>query len=342
MGHLIAALHTNVSNIQISNTQAPGWIGLRNSNVTANAGSANRVRRPSTNALEQRRKSAAGQANRGRTEALVSRKDVVSVSPLFHSFSLLPRELQDEILYHAIGYTGNVNIIRAVQVKDDPSMSRPSVTISKLFRISKMINEHMVAHIFRSTNFHFGITGFTNFMWQIGPVNRSYLQNLTFRFGKVSLLHCVRWLAPDPIWELFEPPVTTSPLTMAYFWRCQLQDLMKELTLVTLTVDIGDVPLADVPMLVRTLRSAIGSAKHIRIVDNSCSVDETRGCAVAQALHRRFPDFHEPTWRELANKYYADYKHQRWHMKHKLTQHGVDASPVLNEWMDQNSAFFDA
>ncbi|KAJ4384061.1 hypothetical protein N0V86_000906 [Didymella sp. IMI 355093] len=334
MGPLIAALQTNVNSVQINNAQIAGGTSLENNYVTANARSTNRV--TGSNAG----KSAADQADSGITGTSASGKDAVSISPLFRPFLRLPQELQDEIFYHAVGYTGHVNIVRAIPVQNAGLFYKPPITISKLFRISKMINEHMIAHIFRSTNFHFGMTGFTKFLWQIGPVNRSCLQHLTFRFGKTSLLHCVRWLAPDSIWELFEPPVVTNPFALTYFWRCQIQDLMKELTLLTLTVDIGDVPLADVPMLVRVFKSAIGSIQHIRIIDNlgSGRQSEVRN----QALDKRFPDFQQPTWRELALKYHADYKHQRWHMRHKLTQSVLDARPVLEEWMDQDRLFFDA
>ncbi|KAF3040351.1 hypothetical protein E8E12_009217 [Didymella heteroderae] len=318
-GHLIAPLPT-INNVQVSNLQVQNQVGPWTS-----------VRKTQTNL-------------RG-TESSASGKDIVKISPLFHPFFRLPHELQDEILYHAIGYTGKIDIHghRAVHVKNASLSLSPPVTISKLFRISKRINEHMVPHIFRTTNFHFGMTGFTNFLWQIGPTNRSHLQNLTLRFGKASLLHCVRWLAPDPLWELFEPPVATNPPGLTYFWRCQLQDLMKELTFLSLTIDIRDVPPADVPMLVRILKSAIGSIQHIRVIDDLGTKKEPHVCN--QALHRRFPDFQEPTWRELGLKYHADHKHLRWHMRHKWAHTGrdeVDVRPVLNEWMDHNRAFFDA
>jgi hypothetical protein len=276
------------------------------------------------------------------TESSASAKDVVKISPLFHFFTRLPRELQDEIFYQATGYTGRISIYRANTTRPASSSSEPPITISKLFRISKAINEQMTVHIYRSTNFQFGMTGFTNFLWQIGPINRSHLQNLTFRFGKVSLLHCVRWLAPVPFWELFLPPVVTNPPSLTYFWRCQLRDLMRELTLRTLTIDIRDVPLADVPLLVQVLKSAMGSVQHIRIIDNLGSAKKP--IVSTQALHRRFPDFKEVSWRELALRYHADYKHLRWHMRQKLAPYDptVDVRPILDEWMDLNRAFFDA
>lgn len=330
MGHLAATLHTSVF---------PGWIDLRRDNPTTNSRSASYLAGPGANALTHRGKSAADKVNSDKAEA-VSGKDVVQISPVFRPFTRLPQELQDEILYHAIGYTGTINTVRTVQVKDGTLLSRPPTTISRLFRISKTINEHMRVHIFRSTNFHFGLTGFTNFLWQIGPINRTYLQNLTFRFGKTALLHCVRWLAPDPVWGLFEPPCATSPPTLTYFWRCQLQDLVNELKLSTLTIDIRDVPLADVPMLVRILKSAVCSTQHIRIIDSLSSEQEPRVCN--QALHRRFPDFQEATWRELSLEYHANYKHRRWHMRSKLTQRGADVRALMDECMDQNRAFFDA
>lgn len=272
------------------------------------------------------------------TESSTSEKDIVKVSPLFHAFSRLPQEIQDEILYHAIGHTGKIKIHREKMARDILFSSEPPITISKLLRISKSINEHMTAHIFNSTCFQFGTTGFTNFLWQIGPTNRSHLRSLSFRFGKGSLLHCVRWLAPDAFWELFQPPVTTDPPSLAQFWRCQIRDLMRELTLLKLTIDIRDVPPTDVPLLVRVLKSAMGSTHQIRIIDKIGSGKDQQ--VLTQALHRRFPGFEEPTWRELALRYYADYKHLRWHMLKNLSRIGV--RPVLEESMDHNRAFFDA
>jgi hypothetical protein len=276
------------------------------------------------------------------TEFSASGKDVVKISPLFRPFSRLPRELQDEILYQAIEYTRKISIYRANTARDASLSSDPPITISKLFQISRVINERIISHIFRSTNFQFGITGFTNFLWQIGPTKRSYLQNLTFRFGKTSLLHCVRWLAPDLFWELFQPPVATNPPSLTYFWRCQIRDLTRELTLLTLTIDITDVPLTDVPLLVRVLKSAMGSVRHIRVIDKLGSAKELN--VSNQASQRRSLEYQENTWRELALRYHVDYKHLRWYMRQELAPYDlqIDVRPVLDEWMNQNRDFFDA
>ena len=274
--------------------------------------------------------------------ALFYNKETVTISPLFRPFLRLPPELQDEILYEAIGYTRCVRLTRKDTALGTPDVSKPPTTISKLFRISKAINEHMTEHIFRSTNFHFGVTGFTNFLWQLGPINRPRLQHLTFHFGKVSLLHCIRWLAPDPIYELFEPPVATNPANLTYFWRCQLQDLMKELNLLTFTIDTKDVPGRDVPMLVRILGSTIGSVNQIKVINTEFSDVGELVEVFPKALSPNFKCMPNMTWRESSVAYFEDYRHQKWSMRNVWQIPGADLFPLLHIWMDKEKAFFDS
>ena len=116
---------------------------------------------------------------------------------------------------------------------------------------------------------------------------------------------------------------------------------MKELNLSTLTVDIRDVPLEDVPMLVKIMNTAMGNVERIRVIDNHVRT----GILVeefTQDLHTRFQDMLYPTWRELSLQYHNDYKHQRWHMRHALVLHDVDSRLVLDTWMNKDKAFFDS
>ncbi|KAF2632585.1 hypothetical protein BU25DRAFT_405912 [Macroventuria anomochaeta] len=330
------------SAVLTTNTQPPAWASLTANNLSfSNLNFNNTNRIAEVTRSEQPDQEASRPAHSRHAGPLSSAKDTVKISPLFHPFLRLPQELQDEILYQAVGYTRVISLTHSVHVMHASSSSESPITISKLFRLSKMISEHMTTHIFRSTNFHFGITGFTRFLWQLGPVNRSNLQHLTFHFGKASLLHCIRWLAPDPIWELFEPPVVTSPSTLTLFWRCQLQDLMKEVSLSTLTIDIRDVPVGDVPMLVRILKTAIGRVERMRVIGNHVRT----GVLIeeyAQDLHTWLGGMQEPTWRELSLRYHTEYNHQRWHMRHIWALHGLDIRPLLDAWMDKDKAFFDS
>ncbi|XPS71268.1 hypothetical protein M3J09_003456 [Ascochyta lentis] len=213
--------------------------------------------------------------------------------------------------------------------------------MATLFLISKAINEHMAAHIFRSTDFHFGITGLTKFLWQLGPLNRSRLQHLTLHFGRGSLLHCIRWLAPDLLYELFEPPVVTDPVNLTHFWRCQLRDLMKELNLLTLTIDTKDVPPTDVPLLIRILETVIGSVERIRIIGNQIGTNAAVDGS-AQSLFLHFRHMPEATWRTLSLNYHLTYMHRNWHMKPLWQARDVDHRPALEASMDKESAFFDS
>lgn len=270
------------------------------------------------------------------------RNDTVTVRPLFRPFGRLPPELQDLILFQAVGYTRTMKLVRRPSTYSGNAFEAPRspISISRLFQISKAINDHMVPHILRSTNFHFGVTGFTNFLWQLGPVNRSELQHFTFNFGKDSLLHCIRWLAPDPVYELFEPPVSTSPANLVYFWRCQIQDLTRGLNLLTLTIDVTDVPYTDWPMLVRILSSAFGSVKHIRLLDTQS--DGSRNL-LATSKDPTFGDCWDSglTWKVMSMRYYHGYKHLKFHMR-RVWQIHVDDCDCLEQWMDKDRGFFDS
>lgn len=269
---------------------------------------------------------------------------LVTISPLFRPFLRLPLELQDAILYHAVGHTRCIRLTNKESPLNallTPTSPKPPIDMSRLFRISKTINERMTPHIFRSTNFHFGITGFTKFLWQLGPINRSRLQHLTFHFGRGSLLHCIRWLAPDKVYRMFEPPVVTSPANLTYFWRCQLRDLMKELSLLTLTIDIRDVPSADVAMLVRILETVLGSVERIRLISNHVRApDNNEECTIE--LPTRFRNLPRSTWRQLSLGYYFHYKREKFHMRQVWQVADIDVSPLMQVFMDEDKAFFDS
>jgi hypothetical protein len=266
-------------------------------------------------------------------------KNSVKICPLFRPFLRLPPELQDTILYEALGYTRTIILTRHTTEFNPyaPTAPKPAITVSKLFSISKNISEHMIPHIFRSTNFHFGVTGFTSFLWQLGPRNRSKLQHLTFHFGRASLLHCIRWLAPDAIYELFEPPVATNPVNLMYFWRCQIQDLMKELNLLTLTIDIQDVPPQDVPMYTRILSTAFGSVERVRCTGGQMTTGNKPIITRKGSLQQ------EPklTWRDMSVRYFHSYRSQKFYMR-RVWQIQADSSDFLQQCMDKNKVFFDS
>ncbi|KAJ8106837.1 hypothetical protein OPT61_g9277 [Boeremia exigua] len=334
----LAAINTNwitpIADL-IANAQVPPLTSLTAENAVSFY--SNRI----ANANIQPGQSVRPQYPSSHVESLLFTKGIVKISPLFRPFLKLPRELQDEILYHAVGYTRIIDLTHTPHTEEYSAATRLPITMSKLFRISKSFNQNLVPHVFRCTDFHFGITGFTKFLWQLGPINRSNLRHLTFHFRKDSLLHCIRWMAPDPVWELFEPPVATTPPTLIYFWRCQLQDLMKDLNLSTITIDLKDVPLADVPMLVKILGTVVGSVQRIQVINDHARTNVPSEDRV-QDLHTRLPDMLRTTWRGCSLQYHNDYKHQRWHMKHVLAVRDVDLSSVLDVWMDKDKSFFDS
>jgi hypothetical protein len=208
-------------------------------------------------------------------------KDSVSIQPLFLQFLKLPLELQQMILGTAAGVTGRFLSRRRASYSRHTSTVSPSpISLATMMSISKALNSHLVPWIYHTTDFQFGTTGFTSFLWLSGPVRRAELKRVTFKFSdsyQNGLVHCLRWLAPDPILELFDPPVPTSPAALCYLWRCQLMDLAKELHLAVLTIDLYGVLDCDLPLMVRILRQAFGSVEHIRFKNDSLVVEPNQG-----------------------------------------------------------------
>lgn len=160
-----------------------GWQDLSANNV--DWGAPTMQREPITSPKPLVQNESLYKEHKGR-EPLRPARDTVTISPLFRPFSKLPIELQDEILYHAIGYTRCIRLTPKESILAVSAMPKSPITISNLFRISNAINQRSTTHIFRSTNFHFGITGLTKFLWQLGPTNRSQLRHLTVHFGRDS------------------------------------------------------------------------------------------------------------------------------------------------------------
>lgn len=264
-------------------------------------------------------------------------KDCVTIRPLFHAFQKLPPELREMILTTAAGLGGSYNLCAddygTLKVKKDDF--RPAISLSNLFRINKNVNMHLIPFIYHSTDFHFGLTGFTNFLWQSGPTKRHEIRRLTFHFGKLALLHCIRWLAPDPVFSLFEPPVATNPRALQYFWRCQIQDLVKDLHLFSLTFNIKQIPKADLSMIVAIMKAAFGSIQQIRFIETDANgvarpveLDDER----LTGVRRRW------TWRELCMQYYEIHRIHSYFFKFELLKSQAED---VQAFMDKDGEFFE-
>lgn len=269
-------------------------------------------------------------------------KDTVTIQPLFHPFLRLPLEVQQMILGTAAGVTGTYRPCRdRTSYADFPfraSISRnyysrpPSaISLSTMLRISKSFNEHLVPWVYNTTDFHFELTGFTNFLWQSGPLKRAEIRHLTFQFGPMSLLHCLRWLAPDPIFELFNLPIPTNPPALRFLWRCQIQDLSRELHLAVLTIDITGTPNVDIPFVVRILSRSFGSVDNIRFKQGTETV-EMYSPRLAGLAQRR-------SWKEMCC---AWFERNRFNHQALSSETRVKTVEELGREMDRNSAFFDS
>jgi hypothetical protein len=283
-----------------------------------------------------------------RSQALGPRpadKDSVTIRPLFHSFRRLPLELQEMILMTAAGLSRTYNLCSddygIVRVKKDDCQS--AISLSTLFRISKRMNEPLLPYIYHRTDFHFGLTGyakyptlfncvtnmnpsFTNFLWQSGPANRHEIRRLTFHFGKLALLHCIRWLAPDIIFSLFEPPVATNPRSLQYFWRCQIQDLVKDLDLFTLTLNIKQISPAEIIMIVAIMKNAFGSIAKIRFVETDIAGVTT---PVEMSDERLKGLYEQHTWKDMCISYYQTHRNYSYFYKFELLKGSEEMLEML-------------
>lgn len=267
-------------------------------------------------------------------------KDTVKIQPLFHPFTRLPPELQELILFTATGLFGSYNMCHDSQLlgrpitSDTENPNQRAISLSTLLRISPHINETLVPYIYHATDFHFGLTGFTNFLWQSSH-RRCELRRLTFHFGKLALLHCIRWLAPDHIFELFEPPVVTEPRSLQYFWRCQIQDLAREVRLLTLTLDIRGIPLQDLPMVTRIMRESFGGVDRIHFVET----DQLGNVTVIEHSDVRLAQLGEgKTWRELSHSFFEKYRRFQYFTKFSLLNEDMER---LEELMNEDQEAFD-
>jgi hypothetical protein len=267
-----------------------------------------------------------------------AQKDTVTIQPLFHPFLRLPPELQEMILMTATGIPRDFNLCPNKQLfpqLDGTKHSKSCISLSTLLRLSKPINRTMAPHIYRSTTFHFGTTGFTSFLWQLGPSHRPSIRRLTFHFGKLSLLHCIRWLAPTQVHELLEQPILTTPKSMAFFWRCMIQDLAREVHLHTLTIDLRGVESEDVGMVARILKNVFGSVQFVRFVetDNFGAVREIK------EGDGRLRGLGEKSWRELCRVCFVRYRQEVGYFSAETAKKGEEE---VEAEMDRDKEFFDA
>jgi hypothetical protein len=267
-----------------------------------------------------------------------SERDTVPIQPLFHPFQRLPAELQDMILMTAAGLTRDYDLTNDPRRNLHNSPKR-AVSLSTMLRISRHVHTTMRPHILHSTIFHFGLSGTTTFLWQSGPVYRPHIKRLAFHFGRNALLHCVRWLAADPIFELLDPPRPSGGIGLPLFWRCQLRALAKEVHLLELIVDIEGIPKEDLAMVVRILREAFGSVERVKFVDGF--VPGKTGAV--EMGDERLADVGTGVWRELVKGYIERYRRSigwhNWHFKMDLVTLKEGEVDLL---MDKETEFFDS
>jgi hypothetical protein len=148
-------------------------------------------------------------------------------------------------------------------------------------------------------------------------------------------LHCIRWLAHDRIFALFEPPVATNPRSLQYFWRCQIQELIKDLRLFTLTINIKQIPVTDMPMIVAILKSVFGSIERILFVETAS--DGTSD--IVDVKDERLSGLmRNTTWRELCLNYYQSHRAHSYFFKFELMKGQEDD---VESVMSEDKKFFD-
>jgi len=267
-----------------------------------------------------------------------SPNDTVSIQPLFQPFFRLPPELQEMILMHAAGLTRDYDLCHGALSRSSKSSAEPPISLSVMFRISPSITGTMLPYIYHRTTFHFGLTGTTNFLWQCGPDNRRHIRRLAFHFGHSALLHCMRWLSPDELYELLEPPHQnyTQP-GLPRFWRCQLRALVKEIHLLELTLDIKGIPKSEIAMMIRIVVAAFGSVERVKIVETNIR----EATKVLGKDDDRLVGLGGETWREMTKSYVDRYRRQ-WHSLHLKKGLGEMSTEELDSLMDKEKEFFNS
>lgn len=87
--------------------------------------------------------------------------DSVTIRPLFHAFQKLPAEIKELILMTAAGLSGSYDLRSDDYGTLLPGRKdRAAISLSTLFQISKNTTDHLQTHIYHSTDFHFGLTGY--------------------------------------------------------------------------------------------------------------------------------------------------------------------------------------
>lgn len=199
--------------------------------------------------------------------------------------------------------------------------------------ISKSINKSLVPWIYKTTNFHFKTSGFTNFMWLCGPSKRPYIKKIILAFGHYGVLHPLRWMAPDSIFEFFEPPLCSPGDGLQYLWRVQIRDYTAELELSTLTIDIYDLPVKDIPLLTRLLRCSFKSVDKIQFTESGklLSPDDPRIVAVSQPQ----------TWKSLCREALERHRRSPEASQYMSYQRRYSTDEQVNAFFEERKDFFD-
>lgn len=89
-------------------------------------------------------------------------KDSVTIRPLFRQFLRLPAELQELVWVMAAGVSSSYNLCSDEYgvMETEKNHTRSPIPLATLFRVSKAINSYLVPHIYNSTDFQFGLTGY--------------------------------------------------------------------------------------------------------------------------------------------------------------------------------------
>lgn len=125
--------------------------------------------------------------------------------------------------------------------------------------------------------------------------------------------------------------MATNPRSLQYFWRAQIQDLIKDLFLDELTIDMEKVPKEDLAMVVAILKTAFGKVGKVMFVDGgirAVRVDDERVTALAG----------KRTWRDLCLGYFVKYRRYSYYFKLELVESGDEVG--LGKDMDQDCEFF--
>jgi hypothetical protein len=101
------------------------------------------------------------------------------------------------------------------------------------------------------------------------------------------------------------------------------------------TINIKEIPIADIPMIVAVVKSAFGSVDKVQFVETG---SDGKSCAVDKSDERLKELMTKTTWREMCTQYFQNHRMNLYYFKLELLKGQVED---LESAMNKEDEFFD-